>query len=236
MRDRLRVVAPPPRLGFWYSHGYILQAADRAVTYCKTYPVESTAQLEKVLGEGRAAATLAMSMAKLKGLDVWVRLVDPAQQAPDAEVMYLGQTGKHQTMELLGVEVASYTKHSSEPLGEFILRTKLNKHHAYGEHTAIVIYVQRTIDVHQVSEAHEGIIGAGVPALVFLVGQADEDLFQVQTIYPQLSGRVDVRVSDALGTAQRQVLEVSRGMSKDILASESPEWTDNPFLAYFKDA
>lgn len=230
------MVVPPPRLGLWYSPGYILEAADRAVTYCKTYPVESTAQLEKVLGEGRAAAFLAMSMAKLKGLDVWVRLVDPAQQAPDVEVMYLGRTRKHQTMELLGVEVASYTKHSSEPLGDFILRTKLNKHHVYGEHTAIVIYIQRAIDEQQVNEAHERIVGADVPALVFLVGRADDDLFQVQTIYPQLSGRVDVRVSAALGAAQRQVLEVSRGMSKELTVSEHPEWTDNPFLAYVKDA
>jgi hypothetical protein len=36
---------------------------------------------------------------------------------------------------------------------------------------------------------------------------------------------------DALGAAQRQVLEVSRGMSKELTVSDHPEWTDNPFLA-----
>jgi len=92
----------------WYSPGCILEFADKAVAYCLTHPVESTSQLDKVLGEGRAGAFLAMSIAKLRQVDTWVRLVDPALQAPDVEVMYLGEQGRHQTKEIMGVEVATY--------------------------------------------------------------------------------------------------------------------------------
>jgi hypothetical protein len=69
-------------------------------------------------------------------------------------------------------------------------------------------------------------------ALAFLVGQADWDLFQVQMVYPRLSGRIDTRISDALASPQVLVAEVKRGMSTEAWMSPAPIATDNPFLAY----
>lgn len=153
----------------WYSPGFILEAADGAVTYCMHNSVKSTAELSKVLGEGRATAFFAMSLSKMHDAEVWMRLVDRTQEAPDAEIIYFDRSGKYQTMERLGVEVASYTKHSSEPLGEFVLRTKLNSHRAYGKHTALVFYIQKAMSGREVRQAHEHVAEAGVDGVVFLV-------------------------------------------------------------------
>jgi hypothetical protein len=154
----------PRVVQFWYSPGGILEFADLAVAYCTTSPVKSTSALEKVLGEGRAGAFMAMSLAKLSGVEVWVRLVDPARQAPDVEIMYLDQHGKHQAQDILGVEVATYRALETGALADFILRTKLNREHAYGEHTAIVIYVQKAISGKDAEETHRQILDAEVPS------------------------------------------------------------------------
>ena len=226
----------PRTVELWYSPAGILEFADRAVTYCMTHAVRSTSELDKVLGEGRAGAFLAMSIAKQRQVDVWVRPVDPARQAPDVEIMYSGQGGKYQTKEVLGVEVATYKKHETENLGPFILRTKLNAEHAYGQHTAIVIYIQKAVNSKDVREAHQHIAKAALPATVFLLGQVDQDLFQVQAVYPSLSAPVDVRISDALGSPQLMVAQVRRGMSKEHKISSHPIPTENPFMAYVDDA
>jgi hypothetical protein len=216
----------------WYSPGCILEFADKAVAYCLTHPVESTSQLDKVLGEGRAGAFLAMSIAKLRQVDTWVRLVDPALQAPDVEVMYLGEQGRHQTKEIMGVEVATYKEWETEDLGTFLLRTKLNSYHAYGKHTAIVIYVQKATNGQEVRKAHELVADTGLPVTVFLLGQVDHDLFQVRVIHPSLSGPVDVRISEALESPQQKVAQVRRGMSRKHEVSADPIPTENPFMVY----
>ena len=226
----------PRVVQFWYSPGAILEFADLAVAYCTTSPVKSTSALEKVLGEGRAGAFMAMSLAKLSGVEVWVRLVDPARQAPDVEIMYLDQHGKHQAQDILGVEVATYRALETGALADFILRTKLNREHAYGEHTAIVIYVQKAISGKDAEETHRQILDAEVPSLVILLGQVDDDLFQTRVVYPSLSGPVDVRSSEALDSSQLMVAEARRGMSREQKASADPIVTPNPFMAYVDDA
>ena len=201
-----------------------------------THPVKSTSQLDKVLGEGRAGAFMAMSIAEQRQIETWVRLVDPAPQAPDVEVMYLGQQGKYQTKEIMGVEVATYKKRETENLGTFVLRTKLNAEHAYGRHTAIVIYIQKATNGKDVREAHEQIADAGLTALVFLLGKVDHDLFQIQVVYPSLSAPVDVRISEALDSPQLRVAQVRRGTSTEHKISVDPIPTENPFMAYVEDA
>ncbi|HUZ08636.1 MAG TPA: hypothetical protein VMU76_00490 [Acidimicrobiales bacterium] len=231
---------PPPRdvrtVEFWYSPGCILEFADQAVTYVTSHPVKSTSELDKVLGEGRAGAFLAMSLGKQKQVQAWVRLVEPVHQAPDVEVMYFGEQGKYQSKEMLGVEVATYKMHEPQSLGPFILRTKLNGHHSYGQHTAIIIYIQKATNSNEVREAHRHIANAGQPGVVFLLGQVDKDLFQIQLVYPRHSGPVDVRISEALDSPQPKVAQVRRGMSKEHVMSADPIPTNNPFMAYVEHA
>lgn len=223
-------------MGLWYSPGCILEFADQAVAYFMSQPAKSKSRLDTVLGEARAGAFLAMSIAKQKGIDGWMRLVDPSHQAPDVEVMHIGQQGKYQTMEILGVEVATYSAQEKDTLGDFLLRTKLNPEHAYGRHTAIVIYIQKTTRPADVFKARQQIADVNLDTAVFLLGQADDDLFQIQVVYPALSARVDVRISEALDSPQARVAEVSRGMSKELKISLDPIHTNNPFMAYVEDS
>lgn len=216
----------------WFSPGCILEFADQAVTYCANHPVKSTSALDKALGESRAGAFLAMSIAQVRNVETWVRLVEPERQAPDVEVMYFGQQGKYQTKELMGVEVATFKKQETDKLGPFILRTKLNAEHTYGPHTAIVIYIQKAINSNDVRDAHDHIANVGLPPTVFLLGQVDQDLFQVQVVYSSLSAPVDVRISEALESLQLPVAQVRRGMSKEHRITASAIPTENPFMAY----
>lgn len=216
----------------WYSPGFILEAADAAVTYCSENEVKSTSALSKVIGEARASAFFALSVAKQRSTDTWLQFVDQREQAPDMRVMYFEMVGNLQAMTTIDVEVASYTQHSEEDLGHFMLRTKLNPKVAYSQHTVIVFFIQKALDGDEVRSAHDAISSITMDALAFLVGQADWDLFQVQMIYPRLSGRIDTRISDALASPQMLVAEVKRGMSTEAWVSPVPIATDNPFLAY----
>lgn len=216
----------------WYSPGYILEAADDAVIYCHEHEVKSTSLLSKVIGEARAAAFFALSVAKQLNTETWLQFVDQREQAPDMRVMHFEMVGDRQTMTRINVEVASYTRHSNESLADFMVRTKLNSKAAYSRDTVIVFFIQKALSGEEVRTAHEAIVSVDPQALAVLVGQADQDLFQVQVVYPRLSGRVDTRISEALESQQLKVADVQRGMATEHLVSPTPITTANPFLDF----
>ncbi len=224
----------PKSMTLWYSPGCILVMADRAVSYCIDNGITATDELSKVLGEARPAAFFAMAEANRLETETWVQFVDPREQAPDMRVMFLEDIDGLQAMTTIDVEVASYTRHSSEDLGEFMIGTKLNDRRAYSSHTVIVFNVQRGVGGDEVHRAAEAVSGLNLPGVAFLVGQADDDLFEVQMIYPRLSARVPTRISEALDSPQPLVVDASRGMWKEQSWSEDPIPTANPFLAYVR--
>lgn len=237
LRNKVRLAESLTRhdtgpVDFWYSPGFILEAADAAVTYCTENAVKSTSALSKILGEARASAFFALSVAQQRSTETWLQFVDQREQAPDMRVMHFEMVGKLQTMTTINVEVASYTRHSDEDLGDFMLRTKLKPEVAYSKDTVIVFFVQRAIGADEVRRAHEIVSPATIDTLAFLVGQADWDLFQVQMVYPRLAGRIDTRISDALASQHLIVAEVKRGMSTEAFTSPALVPTENPFLAY----
>jgi len=189
----------------------------------------------EVLGEARrAAAFFAQSVAQQRSTETWLQFVDKREQAPDMRVMHFEMVGKLQTMTKIDVEVASYTQHSKEDLADFMVRTKLNPKAAYSQHTVIVFFIQKALDGDEVRRACDAVSGITLDTLAFLIGQVDWDLFQVQMVYPRLSGRIDTRISDALASPQLPVAEVKRGMSTEAWASAHPVPTDNPFLSYIR--
>lgn len=112
-----------------------------------------------------------------------------------------------------------------------MIRTKLNDRRAYSSHTVIVFNVHRDVDGDDVRRAAEVVSGLDLPGVAFLVRQANEDLFEVQMIYPRFSARVPTRISEALDSPEPLVVDATRGMSREQSWSEDPIPTANPFLA-----
>ncbi len=57
----------------------------------------------------------------------------------------------------------------------------------------------------------------------------------LQTGLPQLSGRVDVRLSKAVAYGRIKVAELSGVVSKEHTMTENPVSTENPYFAYVKN-
>jgi len=132
----------------WYSPAFILEAADMAVQHCKDRGIRPPA-LDRVIGEARATAIFASGFSQQSGHEVWMRMVEPSEQAPDCLVMYVEKVGRSNHQQRLGVEVTSYNSHSSDDLASFLLRTKFDGNHFYSPSTVILVYLQRAMDFEQ---------------------------------------------------------------------------------------
>jgi hypothetical protein len=131
----------------WYSPAFMLEAADVAVAECiRRGMTAAPPDLDKALSEGRPGAIFCFSLGRHLGVEMWLRLADPAKQAPDIEAMYVEQVGRSNRSNLLDIEVASYTHHSEEPLAEFMRRTKLDpKKSAYSSRTVFLFHIRRAM-------------------------------------------------------------------------------------------
>jgi len=218
----------------WYSPAFMLEAADLAVTECLQCGMTSAPpDLDKALSEGRPGAIFCFSLSQHLGVDMWLRLADPAKQTPDVEAMYLEQVGRSNHVHLLDIEVASYTRHSNEPLAEFMRRTKLDpKKRADSSRTAFLFHIRVATTPDLIQEAHDELARQQVKGPAFLLGQVDNDLFQVIQAYPNIRGPDNVRVSEILDSPQDPVAEAKRGMSAIHGRTDKPLPTDNPYLRY----
>ena len=134
-------------------------------------------------------------------------------------------------MNLLQVEVATYTRHSSESLGEFLFRVKLDPtKKAYSANTVIVVFVQRACTPAEIKAAHEDLLQTGARSLCYLIGRINDVKFQVVQVFPQFRGPQDINLDDAFKLRQVPVAELKRGMSSVTKVSEEPIPTANPFL------
>jgi hypothetical protein len=150
---------------WWYSPQTILIFADRALDAGRTRAVVPSGEAQKAIGEGRACAIFALGLAKAFATETWMRLVHPRECAPDAQVMYFDQNGPRGShrMNVLQVEVATYTTYSSEPLADFLFRVKLDPaKKAYANNTVIVVFVQRGTTPEEIRAAHEELQGRGI--------------------------------------------------------------------------
>jgi hypothetical protein len=167
----------------------------------------------------------------------WMRLVHPREGAPDVRVMYVENTGPRgsNVARILQVEVATFTRHSSksESLGAFLFRTKLDpSKKAYAADTVIVIFIQAGCTPDAIRDAHDYLHTKGARGLCYLLGQLDEDRFQVAQVLPRYQGPLTISLDEAFASEQAPVAQAKRGMSSTALTSAEPIPTPNPFLEY----
>jgi len=150
-----------PTDNWWYSPQCMLLFAGLALDHCAHRGITPPGELQKAIGEGRAGAIFALGLAKAFDTATWMRLVHPRERAPDIRVMYFdnaGPRGSHR-MNVLQVEVATYTRHSVESLGEFLFRVKLDPaKKAYSANTVFVVFVQRGCTPAEIKTAHEELL------------------------------------------------------------------------------
>jgi hypothetical protein len=177
---------------WWYSPQCMLLFADLALEHCADHGVTPPGDMRKAIGEGRAGAIFALGLAGAFGVETWIRLVHPREGAPDIRVMYFntsGPKGSHR-MNVLQVEVATYTRHAMDSLGDFLFRTKLDpKKKAYSASTAIVVFVQRGCASDEIKAAHEEVLSKGARGLCYLVGRREGLDYEVVQVVPDLRGR-----------------------------------------------
>lgn len=221
----------------WYSPAFMLEAADLAVAEClRRKMTVAPPDLDKALSEGRPGAILCFSLGRHLGVEMWLRLVNPVNQAPDVEAMYVEQVGRSNQAKLLDIEIASYTRHSNEPLAMFMRRTKLDpKKSAYSSRTAYLFHIRRATTPDLIQEAHDELARQQVKGPAYLLGQVDDDLFQVVQAYPNFRGPDNVRISEILAFSQDPVVEAKRGMSSAQRRSDKPIPTENPYMKYLPD-
>lgn len=158
----------------WYSPAFILEAADIAVRHCKDRGIR-TALLDRVIGEARATAIFAIGFSQQSGHEVWMRMGEPSQQAPDCLVMYVEQVGRSNHQQRLEVQVTTYNSHSRDDLASFLLRTKFDGNHSYSPSTVIVVYVQRAMNCDLLKAAHDRLKEVSSRGVGYCVGQVDDD-------------------------------------------------------------
>ena len=223
-----------PTDNWWYSPQIMLVFADRAMGPYAAEGIEPPGELRKAVDEGRTGALFALGLAKFFGAETWMRLVDPSEQAPDIRIMYLegsGPKGSNLLREMK-VEVTTYTKHSTEPLGDFLFRVKLNPtKKAYSSTTAIVAFVQRAITPEEVRAATPRLEVLGARGLCYVVGRLDQTRFQVVRVFPTFSGPQTIDLDEEFQSNRLAVVELKRGMSSVTKVTEDPISTDNPFLS-----
>jgi len=211
----------------------MLAFADRALAQCAAHGSTPSGDLQKAIGEGRAGAIFALSLGQVLGVETWTRLVHPRERAPDVRVMYLDSSGPRGSnrMMTLQVEVATFTLHSSEALGEFIFNTKLDPtKKAYASNTAILIYVQRGCTPQDIQAAHEYLADKGGRLSCYLVGMLTDRRWQVAQVAPNLRGPVTVDLAEALESEQAPVVQAKRGMSALAVVDADSTATPNPYL------
>jgi hypothetical protein len=218
---------------WWYSPQCTLLFADVALEHCAHHGITPSGDIQKAIGEGRAGAIFALGLADALSAETWMRLVHPREGAPDIRVMYMDNTGPKGSnkMNVLEVEVTTYTKDSTDSLGDFLFRTKLDpSKHAYSASTVIVGFVQRGCEPTEITAAHEGLERRGARGLCYLVGRLGGAHYQVVQVLPNLRGAQNIDLDRAFTSHQSAVAEVSRGMSSTTTVSETPIPTANPFL------
>lgn len=223
-----------PTDNWWYSPQCMLLFADLAVRDYSRRGISPPGEVQKTIDEGRTAAIFALGLAEFVGAEMWLRLVHPREQAPDVRLMYFdesGPRGSHR-MNILQVEVATYTRHSTESLGDFLFKVKLNPaKKAYSQNTVVVVFVQRECGPEEIQAAHKQLQGSGAQGMCFLIGMLRLELYQLVQVFPHFRGPQDIDVHNAFeSSTQLAVAEVKRGMSSVQTVSAEPIPTANPFL------
>ena len=184
----------------WYSPNCMIDFTNDALQHHHLRGTTPSAALQRTIGEARAGAIFALGLAQLVGRETWVNLVPADQLAPDIEVLYhepTGPRGSNRALRL-AIEVVSYTKHSSEDLGDFLFKTKLDpRKKAYGASTAVLCYVMRGCRPEEVRAAHDRLQVLGASGFCYLLGRLDDVRYQTVPVFPTLRGPITVDLAAA---------------------------------------
>jgi hypothetical protein len=216
----------------FYSPAAVHHFAEHARTGFANAGKPVPAEVDKLILETTVTAIFAADFAARIGLEMWLRPVDPRQQAPDVEIIHHTLEDVGFVRQVLLVEVVSYTYHTDESLEEFLLRTKLDGRRAYPSNTIILVHAERSISRQEITHTSSALSNlTGFPP-VFLCNCVDENLHQVIGIYPRLTEVGHVRLTELLASEQPLALDTHRGLSREGRISEEPISTPNPFLQY----
>ncbi len=126
----------------WYSPAYVVHMAEELI---KTYSQENIDKdtLFQKVGEMKGAAIMLLGLHKAFGTHFFMQ--SSLDRFPDVWTLYQEEvSGKNVDTKYQTVEVVTYETHTSIPVVDFILKSKLiNPKKAYDEETVILCYIRK---------------------------------------------------------------------------------------------
>ncbi|HQU08212.1 MAG: hypothetical protein B7X04_04360 [Parcubacteria group bacterium 21-54-25] len=156
----------------------------------------------KAMKEAWIVSVMMLGMMKRLGRGGWVQLVDQRKEAtPDVRTGFLmngpGESGKFRYQD---VEVVTLTSHSTEPVEEFLKRTKLSRKKAYQADTIILCYVDKDLQTKKWTEIQQDLAATNASYDVYLLGRTDKDKhnYQLARVHPGLDQAVRFDIEEEI--------------------------------------
>ncbi len=156
----------------------------------------------KAMKEAWIVSVMMLGMMKHLGRGGWVQLVDQTKEdTPDVRTGFLmngpGESGRFHFQD---VEVVTLTSYSTEPIEEFLKRTKLSKKKVYQADTIILCYVDKDLQTKQWTEIQKDLATTNAPYDVYLLGRTDKDKrhYQLARVHPNLDQAVRFDIEEEI--------------------------------------
>lgn len=222
----------------WFNPSYLLHCGFEAAKEADKAGAKLSGDTVKAINESRATCLWALGTNKLYGNELLVQMVNPHEEdTPDTRVLH-SQMRQLKTKEVmwghyLDVEVVTYGEHSSEPLDDFLKRTKLAMTKAYQADTIILCYINRDIVAGKLwKDIHADLADVKSKLETFLIGKVHptKPEYASAQVHPAYDNMVQFNVLEEA----RRKYKNNKGVQiinlpGDEIKIEIPERGFNPF-------
>lgn len=178
-----------------------------------------------------AVALMLAGIQKIQDRKYWMQLVGDAEGSPDVRTgaFVPPTTTAAEDFSVQDVEVVTYDEHSSDPLVDFLKRTKLSKTSGYDELTTILCHIRRGTRLPPMHELRDELAVAGSKCPVMILGKVSstEEIYKVVQVNPAIDLISEFDLIKELQQQQTGVLRLMRG-SKPVMHS-FPDEKHYPF-------
>lgn len=209
---------------YWYSPAYVISTAEKLI---KVYGQENIDKdtLFKKVGEMKCAAIMLLGLHKALGTHFFMQ--SSLDGFPDVWTLYQEEIpGKGVDTKYQTVEVVTYETHTSIPVADFILKSKLiNPKKAYDEETIILCYIRKAGTLIDFDLLYQKLGQYKFkPSRVFVIGNKMENpqIFILSQVWPVIHHETIDYVERTKAYPSPHKMLFKKGVPKKI------EYKDNP--------
>ena len=142
--------------------------------------------------EARAVAVMLVGLSKQENKEYWMQIVDDKHGSPDIYTARYAdnQPEKFDKLDREDVEVVEYTKHSTETLPQFLLKTKFSETKSYDVLTHILCYLGEGAKIHLPSveqlQKEMEIIQSNTPVIFLAPVNSNPESYKIILVNPKV--------------------------------------------------